>query len=104
MQEGVRVGQSDDRAVHRDGGGDRPGGEITVIQKAPEINTRTSTVGESFDKEFLNSLPLATRDYQGVAGLAAGVTDVTGSGNPEVRGGRTSTTSTPWTGSTPPTR
>ena len=88
VQEGVRVGQAARPSValvmEVDTGQEE---QITVIQKAPEINTRTSTVGESFDIDFLNSLPLATRDFQGAAALAAGVTDVTGSGNPEVRGG-----------------
>jgi hypothetical protein len=87
VQEGVRVGQSQTEVslvMEVDTGQEE---QITIIQKAPEINTRSSTVGESFDIDFLNSLPLATRDFQGATALAAGVTDVTGSGNPEVRGG-----------------
>jgi hypothetical protein len=62
--------------------------EIRIIEKAPVINQGSSRVGESFDAEFMNSLPLESRDYQGVAALAAGVRD-DGSGNPSVRGGTT---------------
>jgi hypothetical protein len=60
--------------------------DITIIQKAPMVNIASTKVGASFDEEFMNSLPLASRDYQGVAALTAGVTD-SGDGNPQVRGG-----------------
>ncbi len=61
--------------------------EVRIIERAPVVNLRSTTVGESFDEEFLNSLPLASRTYQGVAVLAAGVTDRDGDGNPQSRGG-----------------
>jgi hypothetical protein len=61
--------------------------EIKIVEKGPPINMRSTTVGESFDADFLDSLPLESRDYQGVMGLAAGVSDLDGDGNPQVRGG-----------------
>jgi hypothetical protein len=60
--------------------------EVTVRQKAPGVNAASTKVGSSFDEEFMNSLPLASRDYQGVAALTPGVSD-SGDGNPKVRGG-----------------
>jgi hypothetical protein len=60
--------------------------EIKIIQKAPTINQTSGRVGVSYDEEFMNSLPLPSRDYQGVASLTPGVSD-SGNGNPKVRGG-----------------
>jgi hypothetical protein len=61
--------------------------EVRIIERAPVVNLRSTSVGESFDEEFLDSLPLASRTYQGVATLAAGVSDRDGDGNPNSRGG-----------------
>jgi len=61
--------------------------EFVVVQKAPVIDTSRATVGETFDKDFLDSVPLTSRDYQGVATLTAGVVDSTGTGNPSIMGG-----------------
>jgi hypothetical protein len=60
--------------------------ELRIVQKAPPVNTSQATVVENFDADFVNSLPVSTRDFQGVAALAAGVLD-DGSGNPSIRGG-----------------
>jgi hypothetical protein len=60
--------------------------DVTIIQKAPMVNIASTKVGASFDEEFMNSLPLSSRDYQGVAALTPGVRD-SGDGNPQVRGG-----------------
>jgi hypothetical protein len=60
--------------------------EVQIIQKAPTVNLGSTKIGNTFDEEFMNSLPLATRDYQGVAALTPGVRD-SGDGNPQVRGG-----------------
>jgi hypothetical protein len=60
--------------------------QVTVIEKAPLVNTGRANVGEAFDFDFVDQLPLSTRDFQGVAALTPGVTD-SGSGNPSVRGG-----------------
>jgi hypothetical protein len=61
--------------------------QITVIERVAPVDTSTAAVGESFDADFLNQLPLTTRDYQGAMALAPGVNDVGGTGNPNVRGG-----------------
>jgi hypothetical protein len=60
--------------------------EVRIIQKAPPVNTTSAGVTDSFDADFVNALPLGSRDFQGVAALAAGVLD-DGSGNPAIRGG-----------------
>jgi len=57
------------------------------VQKRPLIDTTNPVVGETFDAEFLDQLPLAQRDYQGVATLVPGVVDSTGTGNPSIMGG-----------------
>lgn len=61
--------------------------QIRIVEKAPTVNTTDTAVGDSFDADFLNELPLQTRDYQGVMALTPGVRDVSGGGNPSVRGG-----------------
>ena len=61
--------------------------EFVVVEKAPVIDTSRATVGETFDKDFLDSVPLTSRDYQGVATMTAGVIDSTGTGNPSIMGG-----------------
>ncbi len=61
--------------------------EIKIVEKAPVVNTTRSSIGETFDQDFVNELPLTSRDYQGVAALTAGVSDLGGTGNPNVRGG-----------------
>lgn len=88
VQEGIRLVQNQnldlDIFLEVDTGETQ---EIVVLQKAPVIDTSTARVGETFDFEFLDNLPLASRDYQGVATLAPGVVDSTGSGNPSIMGG-----------------
>lgn len=61
--------------------------EEYVIQQKSGVQTSNATVGESYDYEFLNSLPLGSRDFQSVAALTPGAVDRTGSGNPQMRGG-----------------
>ncbi len=61
--------------------------EVRVVEKAPVVNTSSTAVGETFDEDFLNQLPIASRDYQGVMALTPGVVDIDGSGNPQSRGG-----------------
>lgn len=61
--------------------------QVRVVEKLPTVDTSRALVGESFDLDFVDQLPLSTRDYQGVAALTAGVGDPSGNGNPSVRGG-----------------
>jgi hypothetical protein len=60
---------------------------IKVEEDAPQINTTQATVGVTYDAEFLDQLPLPSRDFQGAVALTAGVTDRAGTGNPQIRGG-----------------
>ncbi len=60
--------------------------DVKVIEKAPTVNVHKSSISEDIDVDFADKLPLPSRDYQGIASLAAGVID-DGSGNPQVRGG-----------------
>jgi hypothetical protein len=61
--------------------------EVKVVERAPVVNVNRTAVGESFDADFLNELPLTSRDYQGAALLTPGVVDTSRTGNPNVRGG-----------------
>ena len=56
---------------------------ITVTAKRPVVDKEKTALGQSYDDEFLESVPI-TRDYQSVAQLAPGVV---GGGNPNVHGG-----------------
>ncbi|MDX2023306.1 MAG: carboxypeptidase regulatory-like domain-containing protein [Deltaproteobacteria bacterium] len=89
VQPGIRVSQGRiielDLIVEVETGSDPE--EFVIEQKAPLVNTNSTGVGESYDAEFLDKLPLTTRDYQGVAALTPGAVDREGSGNPQVRGG-----------------
>ncbi|HJZ84454.1 MAG TPA: TonB-dependent receptor [Polyangia bacterium] len=59
--------------------------EVHVITaERPVVEVRKSGSGENYDAEFLKNMPLQNRSYQSVMGLTAGVS---GSGNPNVRGG-----------------
>ncbi len=60
---------------------------IRIVERSPTVNTGSAAVGESFDADFIDQLPLSSRSYQGVAALAPGVTDFFGTGNPSIRGG-----------------
>jgi len=60
--------------------------QVRVVEKAPTVDTNKTSVGEIFDQDFVASLPLESRSYQGVMTLAPGVSDISGSGNPNVRG------------------
>jgi hypothetical protein len=56
---------------------------ITVTAKRPVVDKEKTTLGQNFDDEFLEEVPIA-RQYQSVAQLAPGVT---GGGNPNIHGG-----------------
>jgi hypothetical protein len=41
--------------------------QIKIVEKAPVVNTRNATVKETFDEDFLDKLPLNSRDsYEGI--------------------------------------
>jgi len=61
--------------------------EIVVEDQEEAVNQNSAAVGDQFDADFIDSLPLGARDYQSVAALAPGVTDSTGTGNPSAMGG-----------------
>ncbi|HEY0714596.1 MAG TPA: hypothetical protein VGF45_18070, partial [Polyangia bacterium] len=86
VQEGVRVSLGSTTDVDLIMEVETVAEEVKIIQRAPMVNTSSAKVGVNFDEEFMNSLPLQSRDYQGVIALAAGVND-SGNGNPKVRGG-----------------
>jgi len=87
-QDGIRIAQNQsfdvDVILEVDTGAVE---EFVIVEKAPPVDTSRATVGETFDKEFLDAVPLTTRDYQGVATMTAGVIDSTGTGNPSIMGG-----------------
>jgi hypothetical protein len=60
--------------------------QVRIVQKAPPVNTTDARVGENFDQDFVNNLPVSSRTFQGVAALTPGVSDG-GDGNPNIRGG-----------------
>lgn len=60
------------------------GGEIVVTDTAPVVDVTTTRTGLVMTRDTLRDLPNLGRDYQGVMELAPGVT---GSGNPNMRGG-----------------
>lgn len=61
--------------------------EVKIVQKAAPVNVETASVGETFDIEFVDSLPLESRSFQGVMATTPGVNAMDTSGNPGVRGG-----------------
>jgi hypothetical protein len=66
----------------------RPKAETYVITSArPVVDVTKSTTGESLSDEYLESVPLVGRSYQGVAEMTRNVNPVAGSGNPSIAGG-----------------
>lgn len=60
---------------------------IEVSAKAPVVDKRKTSSGQTYDKTFLNDIPMG-RDYQGVAAAAPGVTESSSNGgNPIIHGG-----------------
>ena len=70
----------------------RPSSEVQEIVRVPGkprvVDTETVTTSTSFSSEFIAGLPILGRDYQDVLSLAPGVTDVNGTGNPNIHGAR----------------
>lgn len=53
---------------------------IEVTQTAPLLDTESATLGTNISTEYVHELPLANRSFFGLTFLAAGVTEVAGSG------------------------
>ncbi len=53
---------------------------IEVTQSAPLMDTESATLGTNISNEYVHELPLANRNLFGLTFLAAGVTEVAGSG------------------------
>jgi len=53
---------------------------IEVTQTAPLLDTDSATLGSEISSEYVHELPLANRNFFGLTFLAAGVTEVAGSG------------------------
>src|SRR5450631_1245896 len=54
---------------------------IEVTQAAPLLDTESATLGTDISNEYVHELPLANRSFFGLTFLAAGVTEVAGSGS-----------------------
>ncbi len=53
---------------------------VIVTTTAPLLDTDNATLGTDITHEYINEIPLMGRDYFGLTFLAAGVTEVAGSG------------------------
>ena len=53
---------------------------MEVTTTAPLLDTESATLGTNISSEYVKELPLANRDFFGLTFLAAGVTEVAGSG------------------------
>ena len=53
---------------------------VVVTTTAPLLDTDNATLGTDITHEYVNDIPLLNRDYFGLTFLAAGVTEVAGSG------------------------
>jgi hypothetical protein len=61
---------------------------VRVEGHADLVNTESVVNSTTFSSEFISGLPVLGRDYQDVLSLAPGVTDVNGTGNPNIHGAR----------------
>jgi Carboxypeptidase regulatory-like domain len=53
---------------------------VEVTQQAPLLDTESATLGSEVSGEYLKEIPLMNRNFFGLTFLAAGVTEVSGSG------------------------
>ena len=61
---------------------------LRVEGHADVVDTESVVTSTTFSSEFISGLPVLGRDYQDVLSLAPGVTDVDGTGNPNIHGAR----------------
>jgi len=64
------------------------GEHVEVRARAQAVDTESTTTETRFSAEFIESLPIIGRNYQDVLSLSPGVTDVKGTGNPNIHGAR----------------
>jgi len=63
--------------------------EIVRVEGKPDVvDTEKAEIKTVISSEFISGLPVLGRDYQDVLTLAPGVTDVDGTGNPNIHGAR----------------
>ena len=61
---------------------------VRVRGHADLVNAESVVTSTAFSSEFIAGLPVLGRDYQDILSLAPGVTDVNGTGNPNIHGAR----------------
>ncbi len=61
---------------------------VRVVYHHDTVDPDETTTQTRFSAEFIDALPLLGRDYQDVLALAPGVTDIDGTGNPNIHGSR----------------
>ena len=61
---------------------------VRVEGKGQTLDTEKVTASTTFTSTFIAELPILGRDYQDILSLAPGVTDVNGTGNPNIHGAR----------------
>jgi outer membrane receptor protein involved in Fe transport len=61
---------------------------LRVEGHADLVDTESVVTSTTFSSEFISGLPVLGRDYQDILSLAPGVTDVNGTGNPNIHGAR----------------
>ncbi len=61
---------------------------VRVVGRTDIVDTTSTTLHTDFSAEFIDALPILGRNYQGLLTLAPGVTDVDGTGNPNIHGAR----------------
>ncbi len=64
------------------------GEHVQVRANAQAVDTQSTTTETRFTAEFIESLPIIGRSYQDILSLSPGVTDVNGTGNPNIHGAR----------------
>ena len=62
--------------------------KVEVKARPQVVNLEETTTETRFGAEFIEGLPLLGRDYQDLLTLAPGVSDVNGTGNPNIHGAR----------------
>jgi hypothetical protein len=62
--------------------------QVQVRAEPPVVALQDTTTQSRYSTEFIDALPIIGKNYQDVLTLAPGVTDVNGTGNPNIHGAR----------------